>query len=48
MAMQKQAFSRNDKVIPKREKIHPALKEAVESFKRYHGHPSKSGKRKVK
>lgn len=46
MAMQKQAFPRNEKVIPKREKIHPALKQAVESFKRYHG--GSTAKRKAK
>ncbi len=36
--MAKQPFSRNEKVIPKREKMHPAVTEAMASFAKMHGH----------
>ncbi len=32
-----QTFSRNEKVIPKREKIHPAVTQAMQSFANLHG-----------
>ncbi len=32
-----QPFSRNEKVIPKREKIHPAAQQAMDSFAKLHG-----------
>lgn len=40
-AATKAEFSRNAKVVPKKEKTHPALKQATDSFKRYHGKPNK-------